>query len=274
MKHLKKLTPLIILQFFTLPYAGDTINFPYTLSWKTDIPLVSTTVLLGVFAHAAYNIQPNPISSDIIGLHSSDVNAFDRTATDNWSESADLGSDILLGITRYSPFLMNIPLLSKRQWYQTATLTTMYAEALVISGCLVSITKSLTNRPRPYMYGSEFTVEQKVKKGKGAFRSFYSGHTSGAFCSAVFISKVFCDMYPSSRFKGFMWGISMSAATTTGILRYTAGKHFPTDIITGACMGSLVGYCIPVLHKEKDTAKVSVYQVWGDYTGIIVSFRF
>jgi len=36
-------------------------------------------------------------------------------------------------------------------------------------------------------------------------------------------------------------------------LRYASGKHFPTDIITGALVGSAVGYFIPFLHRTNES---------------------
>ena len=41
----------------------------------------------------------------------------------------------------------------------------------------------------------------------------------------------------------------MTAAATTGYLRYAAGRHYPTDILVGAAMGAFVGYLVPSLHE-------------------------
>jgi membrane-associated phospholipid phosphatase len=38
------------------------------------------------------------------------------------------------------------------------------------------------------------------------------------------------------------------AATGVGALRVAAGKHFPTDIIVGAVLGSAIGWLVPTLH--------------------------
>lgn len=255
-------------------YAGDTLYFPYDISWKTDIPVASVAALTGILGSVFKNIQPKPDSSDIISLKSIDINQLDRTAVDNYSETANLWSSITLWSVRYSHFLFYIPLLCKKQWYPIVAYTVMYYEAMAINGSLTSITKSISNRARPYIYGSHLSVEKKLKKGRGGFRSFYSGHTSGAFCSAVFISKIFSDVYPSSRLKGLVWGLCLSTATTTGILRYTAGKHYPTDVIAGACMGSFIGYFIPALHKKKTDIPVSVYPIMGEKSGIKITFRF
>jgi len=39
---------------------------------------------------------------------------------------------------------------------------------------------------------------------------------------------------------------------TTAYLRVKAGKHFPTDVIVGAVIGSAVGYAVVSLHKMQE----------------------
>jgi hypothetical protein len=34
-------------------------------------------------------------------------------------------------------------------------------------------------------------------------------------------------------------------------LRVQAGKHFPTDVLVGAAVGSAIGYFIPYFHRQK-----------------------
>jgi membrane-associated phospholipid phosphatase len=38
-------------------------------------------------------------------------------------------------------------------------------------------------------------------------------------------------------------------ASTIGYFRFESGKHFPTDIITGAVVGGGIGFIIPYLHR-------------------------
>jgi membrane-associated phospholipid phosphatase len=40
------------------------------------------------------------------------------------------------------------------------------------------------------------------------------------------------------------------SASYVGYLRYLAGKHFPSDVIVGAFMGSVAGYLVPYFHKK------------------------
>lgn len=274
MTHKFFLIHILFLTSFLHLHANDTLYFPYDLSYKTDIPIASVAAVSGIISAILYNNQSKPDSSDILALHIDDIIELDRSAAYNYSEIADLWSTIMLRTTRYSHFLFYIPLVKRRQWYSIVTYTVMYYEAMSINGSLTSISKSISSRPRPYMYGSDLSLEKKLKKGRSGLRAFYSGHTSGAFCSAVFVSKVFSDVYPQSGLKYLVWGLSLSGAATTGILRYTAGMHYPTDVIVGACMGSLVGYFVPVLHNRRDKSPVSVYPVGGDRNGIRIEVNF
>jgi membrane-associated phospholipid phosphatase len=65
----------------------------------------------------------------------------------------------------------------------------------------------------------------------------------------VFLASVFERLYPDSHARGWVWGGCLTAAATTGYLRYAAGRHYPTDILVGAAMGAFVGYLVPTLHE-------------------------
>ena len=49
--------------------------------------------------------------------------------------------------------------------------------------------------------------------------------------------------------EGFLIG---TAAAGVGYMRYESGRHFPTDIIVGAAVGSALGWGIPALHRVAD----------------------
>jgi len=61
--------------------------------------------------------------------------------------------------------------------------------------------------------------------------SFPSGHTSAAFLLAV----QFSHQYPLIAPLLFIW------ATMVGISRVYLSVHYPTDILAGACLGSIIG---------------------------------
>ena len=39
-----------------------------------------------------------------------------------------------------------------------------------------------------------------------------------------------------------------AAAATTAALRVAAHRHFPTDVVAGAALGTAVGWVVPLLH--------------------------
>jgi membrane-associated phospholipid phosphatase len=65
----------------------------------------------------------------------------------------------------------------------------------------------------------------------------------------VFFSSVYAKLHPASSANTWVWAGSLTLAAATGYLRYQAGKHYPTDIIGGAIIGSLIGWGVPKLHE-------------------------
>ena len=62
------------------------------------------------------------------------------------------------------------------------------------------------------------------------------------------------DYHPTAK-KGVkigIWTFAASVPAVTGYLRVRAGKHFPTDVITGFVAGGLVGVLLPHFHRKKN----------------------
>lgn len=68
-------------------------------------------------------------------------------------------------------------------------------------------------------------------------KSFFSGHTSAAFTGAAYI----CGTENSQK-----CGLALGIASSTGYLRIAGKRHWATDVLTGAAIGSLFGYSTPV----------------------------
>jgi membrane-associated phospholipid phosphatase len=56
--------------------------------------------------------------------------------------------------------------------------------------------------------------------------------------------------HPKSSLVVPVWLFSESLAAATASLRVVAGKHFITDVITGAAAGTAIGILIPYLHQK------------------------
>ena len=107
--------------------------------------------------------------------------------------------------------------------------------------------KSSIKRTRPYAYNPNFPKEEKYKKN--AQKSFISGHASLTAANTFFFAKVFSDYYPNSKWKPLVWTIAVTIPAWTGVERVLAGKHFPSDVISGYIFGAACGYFIPHMHK-------------------------
>lgn len=172
-----------------------------------------------------------------------DVNSFDRFFMQSYSKKLDLAGDLLLVATMATPAVLATT--QKEEWL---TCGVMYAETLLIANGIKEITKLCVNRARPYMYyDSETFPESDIDDGDWA-NSFPSGHCAMAFAGATFTSYTFCKYFPDSPWRFPVVASSFAMAAGTAALRFASGNHFVTDVLTGAVIGSAVGFLVPWLH--------------------------
>jgi membrane-associated phospholipid phosphatase len=230
---------------------GQESKFPYHLS-KNDIYIGSASIMSCVTGYLIINPKRLYNSIEIQKLNKKDINRFDRLSTRKWSPVTDLTSDWAVG-----GLLMAVPFSAthfgkERHFSKLAVIGTMYAENISLILGITQITKNLVGRNRPFMYNSHLSVDEKIKASEGSNgrNSFYSMHTALAFSSAMFLTKTYGDLYEKDYKYWLLTSIVFGAATTIGFMRFEAGQHYPTDVLTAALIGSSVGYLIPVLHQE------------------------
>ena len=129
-------------------------------------------------------------------------------------------------------------------------------EALAVSGTLVELAKTSITRPRPVLYGR--AKEHPALRVGDNYVSFYSAHTSGAFALALAFAQTYALRRPNDPWRFVVYGAAIAAASAVGSLRVLAGKHFPTDVLTGAGIGSAVGLLVPWLHTPAAPVRVAV----------------
>ena len=244
-------------------------TFPYRLDPWLEGGLAASGVALFVGAVAVYQGQEPFTPGEIAALDAEDVNGFDRSATENWSTAAITASDILVWSLLAAPVGLAIATPGSRQSW---TLGAMYGEVLLLNNGLMQLIKGVTDRTRPYAYNDDPDIPDELLFEVSAKRSFPSSHTANAFAAAVFLSTTYARLHPGSSARTWVWAGSLTAAGTVGFLRYQAGKHFPTDVIAGAVLGSAIGYLVPKLH-EMESVDVMVAPV-GDGTAIGLSWRY
>ena len=201
--------------------------------------------------------------AEIAALDPADVNGFDRRATEKWSLEWQDWSDYLRTSLVGSAVLVSLtPPMFGHEWSDAATLGVMSLELFSLMIGVTDITKALSQRNRPYLYNESLTVQERYdiagnREGWGRL-SYFSGHVASAFAAATFLSTVFSEVYGPSTWSKVVWGATLSTAVLVAIARVQGGVHFPTDALTGAVVGSAVGYLVPALHRSATDGALSV----------------
>lgn len=148
-------------------------------------------------------------------------------------------------------------------------------EAAALAGSLDEIVKLLVARQRPFAHFRDPAAIVPLDADENL--SFYSGHTSLAFSLAV-ASGTIASMrrYPLAP---VVWASTLPIALVTGYLRIAADRHYFTDVLVGALLGSAVGFVVPfVFHRAPpapaDTAPggATVASVRGPFFAVTSAF--
>jgi len=119
----------------------------------------------------------------------------------------------------------------------------VYAQALSVNAAITNWAKVAFHRPRPPRY----TANAANYPGPENGLSFPSGHTSSAFTAAAAYTSMLNRRHQVGSHVTEVV-LMFGAATATAVLRVAARKHFPTDVVAGAALGTAVGWVIPILH--------------------------
>lgn len=173
------------------------------------------------------------------------LNGFDGLGTGLvWSNGhpADVASNVLLGALPVGVFASQWALAAPEGTrLQLGEDLLVVTEAVAVQGLLNQVVKLLVARERPSVHlglaPGPRTDDDDV--------SFYSGHTSTAFALVAAAGEVATlRRYPHA---ALVWAVGFPLAATVGYLRVAAGKHYLTDVLAGALVGTLVGLGLPLL---------------------------
>jgi membrane-associated phospholipid phosphatase len=133
-------------------------------------------------------------------------------------------------------------------------------EATVVAGVLNQVVKFGFARERPFVHylpRAPNAIRELTASPTDDNLSFYSGHTTLAFVIATSSGTV--ASLRGYRLAPVIWGAGLSLATSVGYLRIAADKHYFSDVVTAAVIGSIIGVGVPVLfHSTKSSAPASV----------------
>jgi len=115
-------------------------------------------------------------------------------------------------------------------------------ESAIAAGLANQTTKFLVGRARPYAWADPGSP---AAADPDANLSFYSGHTTLGFSLAASAGTV--AQLRGYRWAPWIWGAGVALAATTGYLRMAADRHWLTDVVTGAVIGTGIGIAVPRL---------------------------
>jgi membrane-associated phospholipid phosphatase len=174
--------------------------------------------------------------------------SLDRSVDQKFSTGAADLSDALLATAIAVPLVLQV----RNGFDESAGRRVLvYSETIGTSLLLNSAIKVLIPRPRPYVNNNtERARDYAAAQGDDAYRSFYSGHASTAFASAVAGSILFAQEDDRLAAKSTLWATQMGLASATTIMRVRAGKHYYSDVAMGVVVGGAMGMLVPSLHSE------------------------
>lgn len=202
-------------------------------------------------------------------LNPAEVNPVDKLFMQPYSEPLDKIADVGMITGMATPLLLAFT--PAEEW---ATILTMYAETVFIAQGIKELSKYAMSRPRPYMYFPGYN-EKEVLNGEWA-KSWPSGHSTLSFAGATFSSYVFSKYFPDSPWRFAVIGGTYAVAFTTAGLRMASGNHFLTDVLTGAALGTAIGFLVPWLHTfdiKKENSDGTSSQVSFSPLGVDVVFK-
>ena len=129
-------------------------------------------------------------------------------------------------------------------WLNNFNLLLINLEILSINGLITNIVKYGIGRQRPYSF-----YQTKIDD-MNLINPFLAGiqvqHSLGTSTAKMFSN------YTSYNTK-VIWASTLSLATVTGYFRIAADKHYFSDVLVGAIIGSMVGHiAFEKLHRKYD----------------------
>lgn len=242
------LIALLIAAFFSsTASARETAKLTY--NWKVDLVVTGIAATGYIITTAAKNeLLPS-------SCRWCDVNSFDKWGHDNikWGNTGAANKAVyvtgyaLVPVAAFGLDALAAGLDDSFSNFLPDAL--IIAEAAALSSFTTELVKIAAGRQRPYAH---FEGGSKSSRDNN---SFYSGHTSLAFSLAAASGTV--ATMRGYRYAPLVWGTGMAIAATTGYLSLAADRHYLTDVIAGAVLGSAFGFGIPYLFHRPHEEDVS-----------------
>jgi len=193
-----------------------------------------------------------PATCRICGTNALDAGARDRLLWSNPERARTISDVLAFGVLPAG--VLAHSLLAARaggdSWKEGMVDLLVIAEAATLAGSLGQVVKFAAGRQRPFVHYGNYPEANRAPDPDDNL-SFWSGHSSLTFSLAVGAGTV--ASLRGDRSAPWILAAGLTAATATAWLRIAGDKHYLTDVLTGAAIGSLAGWAIPYyLHRKDD----------------------
>jgi membrane-associated phospholipid phosphatase len=224
--------------FLIIAFAASTAgSAPLCAQTTTDNPSLFTrndAILAAAFTGLTVAMFPLDKSlANMLNNRVSKTNKFLSKSATGVELITDPGS-LVIGAALYTyGRIAHKPNIQSLGWHGT--------EAVIIAGTTTWAIKTLAGRARPYVSKDTSPADFKLFGGfgNGDRMSFPSGHTTTAFAAASAVTSEARIIWP-----GHTWLVAPAmygGATLVGLSRMYHDKHWASDVVVGAAIGTFTG---------------------------------
>jgi membrane-associated phospholipid phosphatase len=217
---------------------SPTAEVRYRASW-VDVAAVSAT---GVTALVPGLLKLPSGPPSCAPCSPSTLPGIDRGVVGANSALARRGSDVfLIGVGAFAAYAA----LHDRSPQQARGNLAVLANSVSWTAASTAWLKVLVHRKRPVLYTSAAAAAASHPNNQ---QSFPSGHTSVAFAVATSYLVMANREHLPHRTRNAV--LLFGGAAGAGAMRVAGGRHFPTDVLAGAVLGSGIGWLVATLHPK------------------------
>ena len=247
-----KLTSLLLCAAVALTCTRAAAEEPHELRYnlRADIPITAVAIALWLGSQGL-QAQLAPEHCRLCGDNALDRAARDAMLWDSTLPAHRASNWLAFGVLPFGVISSVAAMAARAGKPKNALIDGLIiAEAASLSVDLKPLVKFSVGRRRPFVHAHNDDVLELQPPHSDDNVSFYSGHTNLAFSLVAATGTV--AMLRGYRAAPWIWGVGLPLAASVGYFRIAADRHYLTDVLTGALLGSAVGVLVPWLfHGRK-----------------------
>ncbi len=130
-------------------------------------------------------------------------------------------------------------------------------EAILLSAAVGGLIKGTAGRIRPDAAPDAVSDDFQFGRGfrsPGAYSAFPSGHTAAAFAAAAVATAEAARRWPRGAW--IVAPVMYGGASFVGLSRMYDNKHWPSDVVAGAGIGTIVGLAVVRYHHSRTENRI------------------